>query len=192
MPKYSLNTLIVEDLVITVIFICTIALLCYPYLINVLRYVTNFWALAYTGCKAYLPRRSAEQMKYSQAEGYKEFMLYWQWVPDAVFGNPVSFLSLATPWKLFWTRIAVGNSKHYQKFFANLQSWWTCCSGCCQWHKYDCTSCGLCLPSAGSWAAARISFHMREPAPEAISIRLSCHGPVVDPYLRDVVWGTGE
>lgn len=121
MPKYSLNTVITKSSTISVILTCTIALLCYPYLINVLIYVTNFWALAYTGCKVYLPCCSAEQMKYSQAEGYKEFTLYWQCVPDAVFGNPVSFLSLATPWKLFWTRIAVGNSKHYQKFFATCR-----------------------------------------------------------------------
>lgn len=57
MPKYSFSIVVTKSSTITVILTCVIALLCYPYLINVLIYIMNFGALAYTSCKVYLPCR---------------------------------------------------------------------------------------------------------------------------------------
>lgn len=44
MPEYSLNLVITKSSTITVVLTCTIALLCYPYLINVVMYGMNLWA----------------------------------------------------------------------------------------------------------------------------------------------------
>lgn len=68
--KYSLSVIISQSSTITVILACTVALLCYPYLISILiliLIITDFWALASTSCDVSVPaRRSSGQMMYSQ------------------------------------------------------------------------------------------------------------------------------